>query len=268
MGFNSPTYQGFDSQGANITGNGPGPTFLGGNMYDYQPYQIDYSAFQNPAGNYGQQLGSAAMNLPSNAGTVQAASSPYTTAGTQGQLALAGQYGQMAAGHGPSLANVQAQQQGAQNLAVAQSMLGSARGAGSPAAAQLAAQQAQASGAQQVAQNAVQGRTNEELAAMQAQGNLLGSVASTGQNEQQMQNQIALTNQAARQQALQQQLQAYMSENAQQQAGAQAGQQLGVQNSLGSGQIQSQAFNNAAVNQQKLAGSLFSGVGGLVGGML
>ena len=86
----------------------------------------------------------------------------------------------MAAGQGPSAATVAAQQQGQQNLQSAESMLGSARGAGNPAQAQLAARTAQAVGANQVTQNAVTGRTNEEMAAMGAAGGLYGNVAGQG----------------------------------------------------------------------------------------
>jgi hypothetical protein len=169
----------------------------------------------------------------------------------------------MAAGQGPSLANQQAQQQGASNLAGAESMLGSARGAGSPAAAQLGAQNALTQGQQQVAQNAVQGRTAEELGALSAQGQTLGALGGLGQTQTGQQNQIGLANQQAQQQAQLAQLQALAQQNAQQQQGAQAGQQLGVQQQLGLGQIGAVAYNNAANANRQLTGSLFSGFSGL-----
>lgn len=254
--------------GANSMGTSTNPDALGTGMYVSPDYNINPNAFQNPLGNTAPQLGAAISGVTGAAPQVTAASSPYTASGAGGQLGLAGQYGAMAKGMGPSMANVQAQQQGASNLAGAESMLGSARGAGSPATAQLGAQNALASGQQQVAQNAVQGRTAEELGAMSSQGNLLGSVAGTGIAQQGQQNQVAQGNQATQQQAQLAQLHALQAQNAQQQAGAQAGQQLQVQQQLGLGQIGSQAYNNAAQNNAKLTGSLFSGVSGLMGGML
>ena len=251
--------------GANSASQGGGPGFLGTGQYVTQNYAIDPNAFQNPLGSVAPQLGSAINAAPGAGGTVTAATSPYTGTAGAGLGALAGTYGQMAAGQGPSLANVQAQQQGATNLAGAESMLGSARGAGSPAAAQLAAQNALAQGQQQVAQNAVQGRTAEELGALSAQGSTLGALGGLGQAQQGQTNQVAQGNQQVQQAAQLAQLQALIGQNQQQQQGAQAGQQLGVQQQLGLGQIGEVAYNNAAQANAKLSGSLLQGLAGLAG---
>jgi hypothetical protein len=251
-----------------------GPSMLGTGMYQDNPYNINQQAFNNPAGAFAGQLGmqlgqTGAGSFVANAGgPIQANTNAATTAGINGQLGLANTYGQMAAGNGPSLANVQAQQQGQQNLAAAQSMLGSARGAGDPAAAQLAARNALTQGQQQVAQNAVQGRTAEELGALSAQGGLYGSVAGQGLQASGQANQIAQGNQATNLAANTTQLGAQQAADLAQQQGSIAGQQLGVQSQLGNSQIQSTAFNNAAQANTKLAGAALQGAGGLVGGFL
>lgn len=254
--------------GGGLFGNSNNPGALGTGQYVAPSYNIQLGAFNNPNFTPGAYNQAAAGFLGNTTGGVQAAASPYTAQGAQGQLGLAHQYAQMAAGNGPSLANVQAQQQGAQNLAGAESMLGSARGAGSPAAAQLAAQQAQAMGGQQVAQNAVQGRTAEELAAMQAQGGLLGSVAGTGLAQQGQQNMVAQGNQANNLAAQTSYLGSLGAQGLQQQEGQIQGQQLGVQQQLGLDQVQQQAYAAAAKGGSNLIGSALSGLGALGGVML
>lgn len=233
------------------------------------PYAVNQGAFQNPAGNFGPQLGSAlggyrgAANQP-----VTAAASPYVS-GAGGGLGQLGQsYAAMAAGQGPSLANVQAQQQGASNLAQAESMLGSARGAGSPAAAQLAARNALTQGQQQVAQNAVQGRTAEELGALGGMGSAYGALGGLGTTVTGQQNQIAQGNQANNLAVQNAYLQALAQQNAQQQQGAMAGQQLGAQNAIGYGQLQSGNYNQAAGRRQQFLGSLMQGGAGVMAAAL
>lgn len=169
------------------------PNILGGGMYN-----VDPTAFHNglagtalPAGNaeIGNYLGNTTQ-------PVQAAASPFVQQAGAGLGALGGQYAALATGQGPSAATVAAQQAGAQNLAASESMLGSTRGAGNPAAAQLAAQNAQRQGAQQVAGNVVAGRTQEELGALGGLGNTYGALGGLGTTVQGQQNQVGLGNQA------------------------------------------------------------------------
>lgn len=273
----------FDS--GNIFGpsNNGSPNWLGGGMYGAPNYNIDTTQFANPNFQPGQYQQQANNYLGATTGGIQAAQAApgsygnYNT-GTAGQLGLAQQYGQMAAGQGPSLATVQAQQQGQANLAGAESMLGSARGAGSPAAAQLAARTAQTQGAQQVAQNAIQGRTQEELAALGAQGGLYGNIGSQGLQQTGLQqqlgvanagqaNQIAQGNQANRLAANTNYLNSLANQGLAQQQGGMAGQQLGVQQQLGLGNIGQQAYSNAAQRQQNITGGIMQGIGGLFGGV-
>jgi hypothetical protein len=248
-------------------------------------YSINQQAFNNP--NYqGPQAYSNAIG-----GYLGAAGAPVTAAtaaptaqtnynvGNAGQLALAGQYRQMAAGQGPSAATVAAGQQGAANLQSAESMLGSARGAGNPAAAELAARGAQATGANAVAQNAVAGKTQEELAALGAAGGLYGNVAGQGlssagltqagtQFNATQQNAIAQANQANTLASQTNYLNNVTNQGLAQQQGLMAGQQLGVNQQLGLGNIGVQAFDASANANQKIAGSVMSGVGGLAGALL
>jgi hypothetical protein len=228
------------------------------------PYKVNYGAFNNPAGSFAPQLGSALGGYTQNAyQPISAATSPYTSAAGAGLGSLAGTYGSMAAGQGPSLATLQAQQQGAQNLAATESMLGSARGAGNPAAAQLAARNAQAQGQQQIAQNAIQGRTAEELGALSGLGSTYGALGGLGTTVQGQQNQIGLGNQALNAQVQNQYLQALAQQNAQQQQGAIAGQQLGAQNALGYSQLQSGNYQAQQQRKANLLGGLMQGGAGL-----
>ena len=261
------------------------PDMLGGGVYQAPNYDINQQQMMNP--NYqgpqaynnaiGGYLG--ATTAPVVAATAANAPQTVYNQGVGGQLGLAGQYQNMAAGGGPSLANVTAQQQGQQNLQSAESMLGSTRGAGNPAQAQLAARTAQAVGANQVAQNAVTGRTNEELSAMGAAGGLYGNVAGQGlqsagltqagnQFNVGQQNQIAQGNQANTMAGYTNYLGNVTNQGLAQQQGGQAAQQLGVQQQLGLGNIGMQAYNNAAQNNTKIAGAAMSGIGGLAGAFL
>ena len=274
MGFSLDSLNPFDSGHVlDFSGNsgwqGVGNSLGLGQAPGQTPYQVNQGAFQNPAGNFGPQLGGAIGGFRGAAGgPVTAAASPYTAQGTQGQLGLAGTYAAMAAGQGPSLADVQAKQQGASNLQQAESMLGSSRGAGSPAAAQLSAANALTGGQQQVAQNAVQGRTAEEMGALGAMGGLYGNVSGTGLAQQGQQNQVAQGNQANTLAVQNAYLQALAAQNAQQQQGAMAGQQLGAQSGLGYGQLASQDYNQSAGRRQQFLGSMMQGGAGVASAAL
>lgn len=256
----------------NASANG-GPNILGGGMYQAPPIAINQGAFNNAAGGAaGSALNGIIPNyLGATTAPVTAAqaapASPTAAYGTAtgGLSSLAGTYGAMAAGQGPSLATVTAQQQGAANLAGAESMLGSARGAGSPAAAQQAAANAQATGGQQVAANAVAGRTQEELGALGALGNTYGTLGSLGNAQQgltqqqqqfnaQQQNQIGLANQANTSQQYNQYGQLVAGVAGQQQQGQIAGQQLAANTSVQQQQIAANAYANSAANNNKIFG--------------
>lgn len=261
--------------------NAGGPGFFGTGVYNQTPININDQAFNNPNYVPGQYQEAYNNYLPNAAQDVNAATSgPASTGAARGsinqQLGLANQYANMAAGGGPSLASVTAQQQGEQGLKAAMSMLGSARGAGNPAAAQLAARQAQGNMQQQVAQNAVLGRTQEELAAMGAQAGVLGNV--TGQQLQQQgvtnqagqfnatqQNAIAQGNQQNRLNAYTTGLGSAANQGLAQQQGLMGGQQLQAQTQLGMNKIGNDAYGNAAERQQRLAGGVIQGLGGGVG---
>jgi len=263
-----------------IDTNIQGPDAFGTGMYRPGAFQIDPSQFLNPGGNYApalnNQLGNYlnATTTPVQQQTSALVTSPQYGQGVNGQLGLAQQYQNMAAGQGPSLAAVTAQQQGQANLANNLAMLGSARGAGSPAAAQLAARNAQTQTGQNIAQNATLGRTQEELGALGAAGGLYNNIAglglqSAGQGIQNNQfnagqgNQLGVSNQANNLAAQTNYLNNLSQQNQQNQQGAIQAQQLGVQNQLGLDQIQSQAYQNAAQNNQKVAGAALQAVGGL-----
>lgn len=266
------------------TGNGNNfPSILGTGMYTAYPITSDPSAFNNPiAGQALNQLGNEYNNYlgsttkPVVAGQAAGGNQGVYNQGIAGQTALANQYQQMAAGNGPSLAAVTAGQQGAANLAANESMLGSARGAGNPAAAQLAARNAQATGAQQVAQNAVQGRTQEELGALGAASSLYGNIGGQGLQEQGMQqslnqfntgqaNQIGMSNQANNLAANTNYMNSLSTQNLAQQQGQIAGQTLNANTQLGEEGIQATSYNNAAKANSGLFGGLMSTVAGAAG---
>lgn len=178
---------------------------------------VNPAAFQNPVGNQASNWQQGMQNMLG-ATTGKAPQMGYVNAGGPAQLGatatyggaqmnggqynqtwgaqgnLANQLGAMAMGYGPSMAQVQAQQSAQQSLQNQMAMLGAQRGAGNPALAAYQAQQMGAQSMQQAAQQAVQGRTQEELGALQAQGSLLGNM-----NQEASQfagNQAQLTQQA------------------------------------------------------------------------
>lgn len=279
----APTYLG---AGGNYSSNGGAPTggspdLLAAGMYQGGAIPINQNAFNNAVGaQAGQALSGLLPNYlgattqPITATTAQGGNPADYNSGIAGQLALAERYNALASGQGPSLAQTQAEQQGASNLAQTESMLGSARGAGNPAAAELAARGALASGQQQVAGNAVLGRTQEELGALGAAGGLYGNVAGQGLQEQGLgqnlnmfnagqRNQIAQGNQANTSGQYNNYLGALSGINAQQQQGQIAGQQLNAQTQLGQQNIENNAYSDAAARNSKLFGSLMSGAGSL-----
>jgi hypothetical protein len=250
---------------------------LGTGEYQATEYNVDQNAFNNPnyqAGAYGNAQAGYLGDTTKPVVAQQAAAGDYGNynQGTAGQLGMANQYQQMAQGNGPSMANVQAQQQGAANLAATESMLGSARGAGSPAAAQMAARNAATSGQQQVAQNAVMGRTSEEMGAMSGAAGLYGNVAGQGLQQVGLQqannqfnagqgNQVGMANQANNLAAYTNNLNSLSTQGLAQQQGTMAGQQLGSQNQLGYDKIQSDAFSNSQNNRMALFGGVLNGLG-------
>lgn len=252
---NLPNYLGSPYDAASTSG---GPSFLGTGQYQGAPIPINGAAFNNPLAGAAVPTGNAEIGNYLGATTpgVTAASSPYTGQAGAGLVALAGQYGDLAAGRGPSAATVAAQQQGATNLQGAESMLGSARGAGNPAQAQLAAQNARAQGAQQVAGNVVAGRTAEELGALGGLGSTYGALGGLGQTQQAQQNAIAQGNQQNLLNAHTNFLGALSGIAGQQQQGQQAGQQLYANTALGQQGIANSAYENAANNNNRAFGQV------------
>ncbi len=190
------------------------------------------------------------------------------------QQGLANRLGAQAAGQGPSLAQVTAQQQAGQNLQSQMAMLGSARG-GNPALAQQQALAAGANAQQQAAQQAVMGRTQEALGAQAQQAGLLGAMnqeaSGFAQNQAGLQQQAGLASMGAinSQNAAQAQLwqQAGMgNQAATNQFGLQQGQMnqaaalANLQAALSQGQINGTQYNNylqllSQQNAQQQAGA-------------
>ena len=264
-------------------GQAPTPGLLGEGMAQVPNYNINQGSFNNPGyqpGAYQNEANNYLGNTTQNVTAQTAAAGNYGNynTGTAGQLGAAARFDQMAAGNGPSQAQVTANQQGAANLAASESMLGSARGGGNPAATQLAARNAQTQGAQQVAGNAVAGRTAEELGAMNASAGIYGNIAGQGlqqvgmqQNNNQFnagqQNQVAMGNQANTLAANTNYLGSTGNMALAQQQGQIAGQQLGVQQQLGVGQLNAQNYQNAAKNNQGIVGSIAGGISGALSGL-
>lgn len=252
-----------------LFGDSEQPGLMGTGQYKAQPWNINQQAFMNPVGDQSQNwnsgmqnmlgatTGSAAQMGQTQLGPAQTFSGakvgPTAQAGganlgptaTFGGAQLnAGQYNQtfgqqqalanqmlgQARGEGPSVAQVQAQQQAQANTQAQMAMLGSQRGSSNPALAQQQALNAGAAAQQQAAQQAVLGRTQEVLGAQANAGNLLGQM-------NQQATSFAGANAQLQQQA---QLQSMAAINAQNQAQAQLMQQ-------------NQQFNVGALNAQQLA---------------
>jgi hypothetical protein len=213
-----------------------------------------------------------------NAASVQAAqmnAGQYNQTFGQEQ-GLAGQLALQAQGMGPSVAQVTAQQQAGQNLQNQMAMLGSQRGSSNPAQAQMAAASAGAAAQQQAAQQAVLGRTQEELGAQQSYGSLLSGMNQQAQNfagtqanlsqqanlanagfgqQTNLANQSAINAQNLAQAQLSQQNSQYNAGqgNAMDQAQAGLYQQAGLQNQS---QLNQFTMQNAANQQQMALGNL------------
>lgn len=113
-----------------------------------------------------------------------------TNAVTAAQLAQINALNAQANGQGPSLADVEAQQQTQRNLAATAALAGSQRGSANSALGLRTAQEAAGNAAQAGVQAAVQGRTAEELAAQQQLTGALGTAG--GQAAQEAQAQAGL----------------------------------------------------------------------------
>jgi hypothetical protein len=263
---NYPSYLGSPYNAASTSG---GPNILGGGQYQGAPININGAAFNNPLAGTAVPAGNAEIQnyLGNAAGGVNAANSPYTGQAGAGLGSLAAQYQALANGQGPSAATVAAQQQGASNLQAAESMLGSARGAGNPAAAQLAARNAQTQGGQQVAANVVAGRTAEELGALGGLGSTYGALGQLGTAVQGQQNAIAQGNQANALAANTNYLGALTGIAGQQQQGQIGGQNLYANTALGQQQVANSAYQNAANNNNKIAGQVLGAAGNAAGSL-
>lgn len=247
------------------------PDILGTGMYQAPDFQINGGAFNNPVNSSNQFSNQLGSYLPSTTHGITAATAAAPTAQAN-QLQLANTYGQIASGQGPNPALEAARQQGAANIAGAESVLGSARGAGNPAAAQLAARNAQAQGAQQIAQAAVPAEAQQQLNALGAQAGLYGQVAGQQQGLNQFNagqtNTIAQGNQGTNLAANTNLLGTLSAQDLAQLNANMSGQQLGVQQQLGLGNIGLQAYQNAAAGNRALAGSIMQGAGGLASAFL
>jgi hypothetical protein len=240
-----------------ISSNTGSPGIFGTGMYSAPQFNIDPSAFVNPNYQPGAYQTAASNYLGAAGAPIQAAQTVSPQLQSQ-QLGLANTYGNIANGTGPNPALATAQQQGAANIQGAESVLGSARGAGSPGAAQLAARNAQSQGAQQIASTAVPAEAQQALAALGAQAGLYGTVAGQQMQTAAQQNAVNQANQANQLAAQTNYLQNTSQQGLAQQQAQQAGQQLGVNQQLGLGNIGVTAYNNAATNDQKLLGSIGS----------
>lgn len=207
--------EGLSWVGGQIFGDEEGPGALGTGQYKAQPYNINQQAFQSPLGDQSgnwqagmggmlgattgaapqakaAQLGGAATYGGARVGpTAQAGLAQVGPTATYGgarldqsqfqnimqqQQASANQQALQAQGLGPSIAQVQAQQQAQSNMQQQAAMLASQRGSSNPALAQQQALNAGAAAQQQAAQQAVLGRTQEVLSAQQQYANQLSGM--------------------------------------------------------------------------------------------
>jgi len=265
-----------DWVGGSGQGGSANPGILGLGQYRADNYNVNQQAFNNPVGdqsgnwNSGQQnmlkattgpaaqmgqtqlqgaqtyggaqlgntaqAGGAQIGPTSTYGGAQLNAGQYNSTFGQEQ-ALANQLGAQARGEGPSIAQVQAQQQASSNMQQQAALLGSQRGSSNAAQAQTAALTAGAAAQQQAAQQAVLGRTQEALTAQGQQGQLLGSMNQQAQG-------FAGTNASMQQQA---QLASMGAINAQNLAQAQMGQQ---NQQFNVGQLSAAQQAQAAMYQQ------------------
>ena len=258
------------------SGTGGGSSdLLGLGTYQAPGYAVNSAAFQSPAGPQGQNWNNAMQGmLGQTTGAAPTAQGPNLGQFNQNygdQQALAAKYGQMAAGNGPSMAAVQAAQQANTNQAQALSMAQSGS-AGNPALAKYQVGNQLAGAQQQASQQAVAGRTQEEMGAMQAQAGLYGQMQTGGLNAANLGMQGSQFNaqMQAQQNALNaQQYNQYTANlgqvNSQQLAANISQQQLGVQQQMQLDQIQSGAYQQGAQRQAGFMGGIMNSVGGALG---
>lgn len=192
------------------------------------------------------------------------------------QQAQIGQLQALASGSGPSLAALQAQQSGQQNLANEAALIASQRGgAGNTALGLRSAADQAAATAQQTQQAAVQGRTAEQLGAEGVLSNALSTAGSQqaqqAQAQAQLQQNTALANLTAQLQTGKLNAQQYnamvqelLGASAQQQQGQEAYGQL-VNNSNITLQQMNNAANQVPVQQALGFGSAALNAAGSVG---
>lgn len=152
-----------------------------------------------------QLFSSPLAGLTSLGGVANAGSTNINTgtsnAITAGQIANINALNATAQGQGPSVAAIQAQQTGQQNVANEMAMLGSQRGSSNPALGLRSAQNAIATANQQAVQAATLGRAQEELNAQnqlqQALGTTQGQVQQGAQSQATLGQATNIANQAA-----------------------------------------------------------------------
>ena len=266
------------SQQSSNTGWGgqQSPGLFGNGTYQVNPYQINNAAFTNPAGTGASEYNTAMNNMLGATTSATAPSiGPASTsqgAGNIGQLGVANQEMNIANGNIPSLAAITAAQQGQQAQQANLSAMGSARGNANPALSNYILSNQNANVQNQVAQNAVAGKTAEQ---MQALSNASQSYSGVTQNQQFnaqqiQQNAIQQAQLEAQQRGLNaQQYNDYISTRAQQLAqtmqASQAGQSLNANYNLGLNNTAAQAFESSAGHQ--IGGQLMGIAGGAASGV-
>lgn len=252
----------------------------GGGPPSAHNYDIQGQSFLNPVGDQSgnwnagmsNMLGQTAGNSPTTQG-VQLNTNQFNNAYGQEQ-GLADRYNQMAEGKGPSLATITANQQSQQGLNNTLAALGSQSGSTDPALAQRAVLNAGANAQSQAAANAVQGRTQEELGAMGAMGNIYNAQAGqaagvANQNAQLTQNNqlanlnAALQNKQINAQQYNQYMNLLQAQNLAQFQSSQNEQKLGLQNSLGQSAINVPAQEWYGQQMGQGYNSILSGMGGM-----
>ena len=156
-----------------------------------------------PVNNVSPLAGLTTLGKVANAPVTNAGNTNINTAVsnnlTSGQMQQINALNAQAQGQGPSLAAIQAQQTGQQNVANQMAMVGSQRGSANSALGMRAAGNATTAANQQAVQAAVQGRAAEELSAQQqltgALGGAQGQVMGGAQAQAQLGQNINIANQ-------------------------------------------------------------------------
>jgi hypothetical protein len=246
-----------------------------GGQYQAGVAPINAAAYNNPVGNqapaWQTAMNSYLANTTGAAPQAGIVSQGAVNTNLQQQQQLALLYQQQAAGNGPSLAQVTAQQQGGNAYANSLGLL--AAGGGNPALAGLNARNAGAAATNQVAQTAVQGRTAEEMNALGALGNTYGTIGQEGATQAGQVAQQGQFNVGAQQQQTSLNQAAYnnyianlQAQNAQQFQAQQNEQQLTSNNYNAAQGIAAQAYQAQQANQWGAIDAGISAVGA-VGGM-